>query len=80
MDRTPAQRRKTTMTTYNITSKSGANYGDFEGATPAEALAAMHRDAGYRVSVEGDEVAFASDADREFCGGVDDWTIRPVVG
>jgi hypothetical protein len=67
------------MTTFNIISKSNANHGDFEGATPAEALAAMHRDAGYRVSVEGDDVAFASDADREVCGGVDDWTIRQVV-
>ena len=53
------------MTTYDITSKSGATMGTYEGETPAEALAAMHRDAGYTVTVED--------------GGVDEWTIRPVA-
>ena len=67
------------MTTYDITSKSGATMGTYEGETPAEALAAMHRDAGYTVTVEDGDVAFRSDDDRAVCGGVDEWTIRPVV-
>lgn len=70
------------MTTFNITSKSGTDHGDFEGATPAAALVAMLRDAGgYVVSVsdDGSDVVFRSEDDREVCGGVDDWTIRPVV-
>lgn len=67
------------MTTYNITSKSGSDHGDFEGATPAEALSAMHRDAGYTVTVEDGDVAFRSEEERTVCGGVNEWTIRPVV-
>jgi hypothetical protein len=75
-----ADKGDTTMTTYNITSKTGADHGDFKGATPAEALCAMLRDAGgYRVNVEDDDVVFANLDDREVCGGVDDWTIRPVT-
>lgn len=35
------------MPTYQIISKAGQDMGTFEGATPAEALLTMHRDAGY---------------------------------
>lgn len=39
------------MATYTITSKtSGADLGTYEGATAAEAIEAMHRDAGYTSS------------------------------
>jgi hypothetical protein len=45
------------MTTYRIISSAGVNMGTFEGATEAEALDAMARDAGYRDSAEAAEVA-----------------------
>lgn len=36
------------MTHYQITSSAGVDMGIYEGSTPAEALDAMARDAGYR--------------------------------
>jgi hypothetical protein len=45
------------MKTYKIISSAGVNMGTFEGATEAEALDAMARDAGYRDSAEAAEVA-----------------------
>lgn len=36
------------MSRYQITSSEGVDMGIYEGATPAEALDAMARDAGYR--------------------------------
>ena len=67
------------MTTYEITSSTGNTMGTYEGTTPAEALAAMHRDAGYRVRVDGGEIVFASEGDAEVCGGLDAWTVREVA-
>jgi hypothetical protein len=40
------------MTTYQIISSAGVDMGTFDGATEAEALAAMARDAGYRDQAE----------------------------
>jgi hypothetical protein len=45
------------MTTYQIISSAGVDMGTFEGATEAEALDAMARDAGYRDQDEAAEVA-----------------------
>jgi hypothetical protein len=48
---------ETTMTTYQIISSAGVDMGTYKGATEAEALDAMARDAGYRDSAEAAEVA-----------------------
>ena len=67
------------MTTYEIsTLLGGTTYGHYTGRTPADALAAMHVEAGYRVSVEGDELIWHDDADEVLCGGLDRWLVRPV--
>lgn len=65
------------MMTYTITSKAGADHGTWAGRTPAEALAAMHRAAGYEVSADGDTMVWASDGDRQLCGDLRDWIITP---
>lgn len=67
------------MTTYQITSKAGADYGEWTADTAAEALAAMHRDAGYDdVTALGDEVVFPDSETEEMCGGLDAWLVREV--
>lgn len=70
------------MTQYNITSQSSLDYGIFDGDTPADAFAAMCRDAGYDVTVVNGEVVFASDRDAEECGHEEDWFITslPAIG
>lgn len=35
------------MTTYKITSKAGIEFGEYEGATPEDAIREMHSEAGY---------------------------------
>ena len=65
------------MTAYRITSKPGADHGVYEGQTPADALAALHNDAGYDVHVGDDgELVFASEDDRDLCGTISDWHIE----
>jgi hypothetical protein len=61
------------MNTYSITIKaSGAYMGTFEGTSPAEALAAMNRSAGYAA-------ADAVDADGvSLCPTIDDVTITEL--
>lgn len=66
------------MTTYKIESKAGETMGTFEGASAAEALAAMHRDAGYDVRAEDGALVFRSDEDERLCGGLDDWRVVAV--
>ena len=67
------------MTTYEIsTLLGGTTYGHYTGRTPADALAAMHVEAGYIVHVEGDELIWHDDADEATCGGLDRWHVRPV--
>lgn len=63
---------------YEIESTAGVIMGVYEGATPAEALAAMHRDAGYDVRAEGDRVVFPDAETERICGGLDDWLVREV--
>ncbi len=67
------------MKSYTITSRASVDMGIYQGETPAHALAALHRDAGYQVSVdEHDELVFKDDEEREICGDVDDWIIEEV--
>ena len=67
------------MTTYEISTLLGtSSFGHYEGRTPADALAAMHVDAGYVVRAEGDELIWHDDADEVTCGGLDRWTVRPL--
>lgn len=62
---------------YKIESKAGEEMGIYEGATETEALAAMHRDAGYDVTVDEDDVlVFARKSDYEICGGRSDWYVK----
>ena len=67
------------MQTYEIlTLDGGTSYGTYQGRTPADALAAMHRDAGYRVVVEDGALIWHDDADEVTCGGLDCWQVRRV--
>ena len=67
------------MTTYEIsTLLGGTTFGHYTGRTPADALAAMHVEAGYRVAAEDDELIWHDDADEVLCGGLDRWNVRPV--
>lgn len=67
------------MTTYEISTLfGGTTYGHYTGRTPADALAAMHVEAGYRVAVEHGELIWHDDADEVTCGGLDRWHVRPL--
>lgn len=70
------------MHTYRIVSEAGIDMGLWQGETAAEALLALHRDAGYseqQVWLGGDgELHFDSDDTRELCGGIDDWLTEMV--
>jgi hypothetical protein len=61
------------MTKYHITSKAGLDMGIYEGASKAEALCALHKDAGYWCHVEDDVILFRCDQDSFVCGQVKDW-------
>jgi len=68
------------QTTYQITSKAGQDMGQYEGRTPAEALVAMHLDAGYRgrMSLSDDltRIIFADAETERLCGSLEDYEIR----
>jgi hypothetical protein len=67
------------MTTYEISTPRGtSSFGHYKGQTPADALAAMHRDAGYRVVAEDGELIWHDAADEVTCGGLDCWNVRRV--
>ena len=76
----------TTQRTFRITNRStGADFGtyasDAAGDVAAlEALASMHRDAGYDVAIDetGTELVFASEGDERLCGGLDVWRVQEV--
>jgi len=69
------------MTIFTISNDS-TDFGTFEGETPAHALAAMHRAAGYASTViDGVVVPPASAVDEDgasLCPGIDDVTITEV--
>ena len=67
------------MTTYEISTLLGSStFGHYEGRTPADALAAMHTEAGYRVHAEDGTLIWHDDADEVLCGGLDRWNVRPL--
>ena len=69
----------TVTSNFRITSRAGVDHGVYAGATEAHALAAMHRDAGYDVSVDDEgRLIFASDDDRALCGDGEVWEITLV--
>lgn len=68
---------------YRISSKAGADFGIWEGDSPAQALLALHRDAEYGpdiVWLEDDAFVFATEEDRELIGGLSSWTVREIEG
>lgn len=71
----------TTETKFQITSRAGLDMGEWEGETKAEALAKLHRDAGYQCTVDqdGDDVEFESESDAELAGYVGDWHFDKVA-
>lgn len=71
------------MNTYRIASKAGQYHGEYQGQTPAEALAALHRDAGYHgvhYNAEDDRIIWPSEETRGLCGDVGDWVIEEAEG
>ena len=68
--------------TYRIWSKAGLEFTEWTpivADSPAEALAIIHRDAGYVVSVLDDDVVFSNSDDAAACGYVSDWIIKGVT-
>lgn len=78
----PGQKAETTMSTFTISTAS-TDFGTFDGETPAHALAAMHRAAGYASkAVDGVVIPPASAVDADgvsLCPGIDDVTITELV-
>jgi hypothetical protein len=69
------------MTTYEITSRdTGLLCGRYVAVSVMAALAAMHCDAGYDVTLNasGTRLVFESDYDTDMCGGLEDWSVRAV--
>lgn len=68
------------LRSFRFYSADGADFGVYEGHTPAEALAVLHSDAGYhrgevRVSMpDREELIFASPETEALLGGLDRWT------
>lgn len=65
-------------TTYQIASKAGVFMGTFAADTPAAALLALHRHAGYgadQVWLVNDELVFSDGAAQRLLGDVDAWII-----
>jgi len=76
----------TTTRSFRITNRStGADFGTYTSdaagdVAPLEALASMHRDAGYDVAIDetGTEFVFASESAARLCGGLDVWRVQEV--
>lgn len=68
--------------TYSIHSTQGADFGEWEGDSKAEALLKNHREAGYgpdKVWLEDGKLKFKDDDYKREIGGVDDWHVEPVA-
>ncbi len=70
---------------YHIISRSGADFGVYEGSTPAEALLHMFERAGYsthiaerKVWLEDGELRYADQETRLLLGDISDWIIGIV--
>lgn len=66
------------MKNFRIESKAGVEMGVWSANTRAEALFAMHREAGYDVTLIDDELLFKGDTDEALCGGLDCWYVTEV--
>jgi len=64
------------MKRYRIYSEAGVDHGTWQGHDAAEALAAMHREAGYDVYADKGRLVFQHAADRKVCGDVEDWIVE----
>ncbi|CAO3460775.1 hypothetical protein [Azospirillum argentinense] len=69
---------------FRITSDTGLGMGEFEGATNAEALLALHREVGYGDDVvwleEGDSyLTFSSAENEQLLGDIGDWHITEIT-
>lgn len=64
---------------YRITSRAGKDYGLYSGTNPTQALAALHRAAGYRVSAVDDQLQFPDEETRRICGDIKDWIVEEVA-
>lgn len=67
------------MTKYHITSKAGVDCGVYEGASKAEALCALLRDARIASCVEDGLLIFKDDDEARMGGQVSDWHFDECV-
>ena len=62
-----------------INLKTGEDYGVFEGADGAEAVAAMHVDDGHDVQASGGKLVFPDTETARLCGQMGEvWEAKPV--
>lgn len=61
------------MSYWKITGRQGDDKGIWQGDEPINALASMHRDAGYDVDVEGGRI---TGADADEVGGIAEWFVE----
>lgn len=66
------------MNTYKI-SNATTDMGEYKGTCKADALRAMHEDAGYQgVTVLYGDLYFEDPETEAICGGMDTWAVEPV--
>ena len=70
------------MTTYQIYSTQGADFGEWTAETEAHALYLMHLDAdvyGVQYDAESDTITFTDAEMAELAGNVQDWHIEEIA-
>ena len=67
------------MTTYQITSTQGTDFGTYTADSPEQALVQLHRDAGYNVRFVDGQIVYPDPHTAGLCGGADDWHIEEVA-